>query len=66
MANFKFEFVISGLTAEQAERLMDGILVLVDLAGGLMGGGYAQADADGLLPGEADDTLDAAGRVGAG
>ena len=65
MANFKFEFVVSDMAAWQVAWLMEVIITQVEVSGGTVGGGYAQADDEGLLPGEADEQADAPASVGA-
>lgn len=39
---FQFDLVVSGITREQAERLLDVIVATVEIGGGTVGGGQAQ------------------------
>lgn len=63
---YRFDFVVTGLTREQAECLMDVVLAAVELGGGQVGGGFSipvRADVD---QESEHDTPDTAGRTGTG
>ena len=47
MANFKFEFQISGMSAESAKEFWDELLADAALCGFEVGGGYKPVDENG-------------------